>query len=580
MRKYTDFNRFPWKLMIHILLVIALSASILLRVENTTSQYHSQLKIFYRSFLNSAADYTATKYPRTLWIYTMDDFLDHIKSGTKTFFSINDSTLSKYERDPDTFPEMTIYYSDWSRISRESCIFYLQTQNDLGIFNNQSDDSIRNLLAAISNIQIHYPLKTNERVAENRNLIINRSWDIKLSYNIDRGASVNVTLDTIRHVNPDSRDEMMKSQWIQALIILLAGVSLVTQLRYFVDIASSFTDRKNQLTSRQLKASFEDRTGWEYLTLWDKLHFFSVWNLFMFFGNIIQIGSGFFFLFYAESTNDLFEMGLGLGAMIAWITLLKYHQYDDKYNILVKTLKFSYPNLFFIVSLTPLFLGMLFFAMMVFAGLPGYETFSGTAILLFAQAFGDVLLNNYMVLINYNRVLGLVFSIAFLTIFTIIGCRFLLALMEETYVWTLNQKQYLLSELEVSLISRRQAEKRMATAFYHQPAREEMSVNTVDVAQNAPLLSRKRTTSKRRNLALNSKLNLMSMMAKDDHQDDRFEEIFESTLRKVRLSLHQSEDLLFKRESEHADMSKLTQRYGMYLQNLDNLLYRLHTNIE
>lgn len=111
---------------------------------------------------------------------------------------------------------------------------------------------------------------------------------------------------------------------------------------------------------------------WDELGFFDKLKFFDTWfiisvggNFFQFIGAVTAILSE-----LIDARLEIFEQKetfIGFGAMFAWITILKYLEYNQSLNLMTSTLRKSGSNLImFLIGVLPFFFGFVFLGQCIF----------------------------------------------------------------------------------------------------------------------------------------------------------------------------------------------------------------------
>mmetsp|Transcript_5802 Transcript_5802/g.10061 ORF Transcript_5802/g.10061 Transcript_5802/m.10061 type:complete len:651 (+) Transcript_5802:123-2075(+) len=112
-------------------------------------------------------------------------------------------------------------------------------------------------------------------------------------------------------------------------------------------------------------------------------------------GNIIQIGSALCILIGGRPTGGTFGMtSLGLGALIAWVNLVRYFEFSGRFYVLVLTLERSMPDILrFLVSSMPILLGFAAMGISIFgSSTKEFSTLQQSVETLFALMNGDSVL--------------------------------------------------------------------------------------------------------------------------------------------------------------------------------------------
>lgn len=78
--KYKYYGRFPWKLIIHVLLVIGTAAQAILILSSTTQYSRSQERIFYNNFV-SEVDKNELSFKRFMYIFSLEELISSVNNS-------------------------------------------------------------------------------------------------------------------------------------------------------------------------------------------------------------------------------------------------------------------------------------------------------------------------------------------------------------------------------------------------------------------------------------------------------------------------------------------------------------------
>jgi hypothetical protein len=91
------------------------------------------------------------------------------------------------------------------------------------------------------------------------------------------------------------------------------------------------------------------------------------------------------------------ELLIGLGVMLAWVTILKYLEYSPNLNLMSATLSKSWSNLLvFLLGVMPFFLGFVFLGQTIFWKYNKFEDTSSSVITLFSLLNGDIVNDTFL----------------------------------------------------------------------------------------------------------------------------------------------------------------------------------------
>jgi hypothetical protein len=96
-KKYKVYNRFPWKMMLHIVLLMVVTAQIILIIDHSGGYSRSEEAFFFDRFLNEDADYNEVDFQKDRYFYSIEDLRDFVKESIDNYYGIEDSdAFEKY----------------------------------------------------------------------------------------------------------------------------------------------------------------------------------------------------------------------------------------------------------------------------------------------------------------------------------------------------------------------------------------------------------------------------------------------------------------------------------------------------
>lgn len=200
-KKYEKYGRFPYKMVIQILLVLFTSCQVLLIVNHSTTYSYSQYTLFNKLFLNKNVQGSDTTITNTYNIYGIPSFTNYIQTTVDRYYDINSHTIDNYNYNYDSDglkhpPKLLFEYFDNTKaIESSSLIEYSLTTNNLGPF-SQSD--IKDFLNNVKNIHIKFSLihKLDQYIDLPSQCY---EWTIIQKYNYAQHGTIVAELSTDRH---------------------------------------------------------------------------------------------------------------------------------------------------------------------------------------------------------------------------------------------------------------------------------------------------------------------------------------------------------------------------------------------
>lgn len=173
LEKYVRFDNFPWKLLVHIIVLIFSSAQIMLIVNFTGLYSRSSHRVWLTQFFDEEIEINTLDYDDVKFFYDISEFRDHIQKSVENYYAIGteeSTTIDAYEYlfyndestgDPVQYtPVLDAFFirENDGRYFDNIRTFNL-TVDDLGPFDKDSDFPIEHFLSNTTNMKITYQLK-------------------------------------------------------------------------------------------------------------------------------------------------------------------------------------------------------------------------------------------------------------------------------------------------------------------------------------------------------------------------------------------------------------------------------------
>lgn len=146
----------------------------------------------------------------------------------------------------------------------------------------------------------------------------------------------------------------------------------------------------------------------------------NVWQFVCLIGNIIQIFSCGISLLDSKTIFQSTEILVGFGVMFAYLNMGRYIEYAKNYSIFYDAIKNSLPSVSrYLIGVTPVFLGYIFFGLCIFWRSERFTTFSDVMIILFSLAQGDSVYSCFKDLEGLYFFLGQIYLYSFCILFIV-----------------------------------------------------------------------------------------------------------------------------------------------------------------
>lgn len=459
--KYKYYGRFPWKLIIHLLLLIGTSAQAMLILGNTTKYTRAQERIFYDNFLDEV-DKSTLEFSRYAYFFTIGDLKDSISKSISNFYSFKENSFETVEYENDN-PQIKLEFEYLSIDQNTQPQFlYFLNQTYSGPF-SMSDDDLKTLMQKVLRFKVSYTILTYIPI-DNTDYHDCYNWRIIQNFSFNQRAHFQLNLDINRNSCNDYHEYnsntsymivfINKLLWIHIIVIVLSILSFLLTWKYIYKMAKTYWKIKNKLKTVPAQEEDEEnlnlnnenqydnnpnnqrfKSKWDQLNNNDKRILFNKWSIICILGNIVQIfGTGLNLINHSETTNTS-EALIGFGCMLAYINIGRYLDYNKDYSTIYATISRALPNVLrYLLGVLPIFFGFIFFGLCLFWRSERFVSTSSTMMTLFAVLNGDSVFDVFNDVANVSFILGQIYCYTFCIIFIVVVMNVFISIIEEAYV--------------------------------------------------------------------------------------------------------------------------------------------------
>jgi len=171
-KKYKNYNRFPWKMMVHIVLVMVVTTQIVLVIQSSGGYSRSEEAFFFQTFLNDQAEYNGVDFEKNRNFYSINEVREFINKSIDSYFNIEEADTFEVYNIPREFNDTTqqykkspvsldIFYIRGHRRDQFSTISYDIDPNNLGPFDEDttSVSDFRSLVSNSTHFRLVYTLR-------------------------------------------------------------------------------------------------------------------------------------------------------------------------------------------------------------------------------------------------------------------------------------------------------------------------------------------------------------------------------------------------------------------------------------
>jgi hypothetical protein len=159
LKKYEISGKFPWKLIIHVLLTISCTSQVLLTVNRSTQYSYNQYILWNKYFLNENASGSDEKVTNSFNIFGISSLKAFLHQKVDFYYNINNIAIANYEYDylnngDKKSPELLIeYFNNKKALNQGLLLTYHLTPSDLGPF---SSPHLKDFLEQVKTFEISY----------------------------------------------------------------------------------------------------------------------------------------------------------------------------------------------------------------------------------------------------------------------------------------------------------------------------------------------------------------------------------------------------------------------------------------
>jgi hypothetical protein len=303
--KYEKLGRFPYKMIVHILLVVFTTCQVVLIVSEANKYSRSQERFLYNMFVDEG-DKRSVDFNRIAYLYSVDDVKKHVATSVQNFYTLNTKSLEIVQfTSGSPYLAMEVNYIDNSKVEQSiqslngedfnkikelnvtgltgndadvntanqpfikknvipRKFYYKITNETLGPFGYSNED-LKEFLNDVVDFKLNYTLKTYVPYYYNNNYDCNY-WSVNQIYSFATRGHLVVKLNIIKLACEDYLGNhtfldifINKLLWIHIIVFILAFLSLYMTWDYIQSIASLYMRVKSKHKQKKMKEN-EDAT--------------------------------------------------------------------------------------------------------------------------------------------------------------------------------------------------------------------------------------------------------------------------------------------------------------------------------
>ena len=392
LKKYSAHGRYPWKIAVHLLIVIFTSIQVIL-VINRAAMYSLGHSILWNVlFLDRDANgATESLMINSYNLFSEAEVRKYVQRTVDVYYDVNGETFGEYsfqwEKGEKKPLKLWVEYLDEDYMRDKGLLHeYELTRLDLGPLRNGKAKAFLN---SVRVFQVEFALE--HHISHKVPLASNcYTWKIIQVYDFSARGVVNVSLQLDRTLCKSLSGNPIHLfhhyQWVSIVVAVLALLS-------FTIVWKSLMQRTVILARLQGQEAVVDTTSaWERLGLVDKLKFFNFWVVVSLLGNLLQFFGAIVSLEDEDNVLDLHETLVGFGCFLAWVNVVGYLPHNSASYTIINTMKRAAPMLSrYIIGVLPIFMAYAFLGIGLFWSTGYFPNVMYSMMMLFANVNGDSL---------------------------------------------------------------------------------------------------------------------------------------------------------------------------------------------
>lgn len=198
LKKYQKYGHFPWKLVIHCLIILFTTLEVFFIVNQNTIYTYNQYTVFNKVFLNPKASGGDSGLTNTFILFSSSSLRKYIQSTISNYYSINSIAIDNYEYFYNDHglretPKLLVSYFDNEQALNKGFKFeYSLGQNNIGPFERENSEEF---IECIEEFYITFKLKHKLEKYQKapRTCYV---WNFKQRYNFSHHGSIVTELST------------------------------------------------------------------------------------------------------------------------------------------------------------------------------------------------------------------------------------------------------------------------------------------------------------------------------------------------------------------------------------------------
>ena len=451
--KYRIYGKFPYHMIIHILLLVFNSIQVVIVLSEFTDYFRAQEKSFINALISDDSK-EKEDYAREIYLYNISQLQDHISTSIHKMLNETNETflndIISVDEDDEEIKlksiDMNVEYKyNLSKIDKKNYIMplkfrYKVNENYLGPFNNNyTDDQIKKYLDIIIKFEMVYNIKiyVTRYYKEYKKCFI---WKIRQIYDYSKKGHFTAHL-LIDNWQCEDKTSLSLSKleifiilhlWVHVLVIILAAISALFCLYDFYEVIKLRKYKKIVLKIKKNKIIKDPKILKESEAI---THALNKWDILIILSNLFQIIGSLVSLIQQENLNNSMETFVGFGVLFCYISIGKYIDYSPKYSLFYRTFSNSMSNFIpSFLAILPVFIAFTFLGLCLFWNSERFTSVSDIMKGLFALFLGDSIHDIVVDVSEQSNFFGQLYGYLYIILFIIVVMNVLVAIIQEGFI--------------------------------------------------------------------------------------------------------------------------------------------------
>jgi hypothetical protein len=387
---------------------------------------------------------------KTYHIYRLGTLRESVKDIVRTYYDIQNISIEYYEylHSPQTdeilHPILTMTtYTQGDSIFNLSTDFNGETsietfnlsQKYYGPFTTLQKVDLKKYIYSLVEMNLDISLR-NFAVRLGRKYCY--VWNVNSKYNFEDRGRIDMTVNPSASLCPS---ELSKPWYLRqnvseiilyACIFFFAAISQILHFKAIWKSVSLYQSAKKSLKSRAPSLKWRD------LSFSKKLKFFNIWFFIASIGNICNLVGPILSIkneIYGSEVTIWRMAMVGLGCMMAWITMVQYFEHSGSYYVLILTLKKGTPRVLrFVIGIMPIFVGYALFGVALFSPYSDhFASMDDASVTLFSLLNGDDIHSVFEDLASFFPIVSRIYLYTFISLFIYAVLNIFIAIVEDAF---------------------------------------------------------------------------------------------------------------------------------------------------